>query len=207
MTIRDAAESDLPAIVEIFNATIPAHLSTAVLEPVTVAERLPRFQEHSPDQYPLWILELDGELAGWLSFHPFIPRGAYRPTAEVSVYVHENFRRRGVARALLDQAIARSPALGLTALVGLILGPNAASLALFEQLGFERWGLLPRVTRFADVERDLVIVGRSCENKAPKTPGQPGDYRLSDSWEDFDSILGDALKRPMSASFPATGVA
>ncbi|PYK01509.1 MAG: N-acetyltransferase, partial [Verrucomicrobia bacterium] len=31
---------------------------------------------------------------------------------------------------------------------------------LFEQLGFERWGLLPRIAQLDDVERDLTIMGR-----------------------------------------------
>ncbi len=48
----------------------------------------------------------------------------------------------------------------MTALVGLILGHNTASLQLFGRLGFQRWGLLPRVTRLDGVERDIVIVGR-----------------------------------------------
>ena len=160
MTIRDAAEADLPAIVDIFNATVPTRLSTAVLEPVSVDERLPWFHEHTPEHHPLWVLEIDGRIAGWLSFHSFIARCAYRGTAEVSVYVAEDFRRRGVARALLERGIARSPSLELTALVGLIMGHNAASLQLFGQLGFDRWGLLPRVTRLDGVERDIVIVGR-----------------------------------------------
>jgi phosphinothricin acetyltransferase len=160
MTIRDAAEADLPAIVEIFNATVPTRLSTAVLEPVSIEERRGWFHEHTPDHHPLWVLEIDGAIAGWLSFHSFIARCAYRGTAEVSVYVHEDFRRRGVARTLLQQGIAQSPSLELTALVGLIMGHNAASLQLFDQLGFQRWGLLPRVTRLDDVERDIVIVGR-----------------------------------------------
>ena len=68
--------------------------------------------------------------------------------------------RRGVARALLEQGIARCPQLGITALTGLIMGHNRASLELFERLGFERWGVLPRVARLDGVERDIVIVGR-----------------------------------------------
>jgi phosphinothricin acetyltransferase len=160
MTIRDAAEADLPAIVDIFNATVPTRMSTAVLEPVSVEERQAWFHEHTPDHHPLWVLEIGGRIAGWLSFHSFIARCAYRGTAEVSVYVHEDFRRRGVARTLLEEGIARSPSLELTALVGLIMGHNAGSLQLFSQLGFQRWGLLPRVTRLDDVERDIVIVGR-----------------------------------------------
>ena len=39
MTLRDATEADLPAIVEIYNATIPGRMVTADLEPVTVESR------------------------------------------------------------------------------------------------------------------------------------------------------------------------
>ena len=160
MTIRDAVQADLPAIVDIFNATVPLRTSTAVLEPVAVEERVEWFHEHSPDRHPLWVAEIDDVIAGWLSIHSFIGRCAYRGTVELSVYIHDDFRRRGVARALLEKAIADAPRLEITALVGLILGHNTASLRFFEQCGFERWGLLPRVTRLDAVERDIVIVGR-----------------------------------------------
>lgn len=161
MTIRDAVEEDLPAIVDIFNATVPTRMSTAVLEPVSVDERLAWFREHSPDRHPLWVCEIDDAIAGWLSFQSFITRCAYRGTVEVSVYVNERFRRRGVARALIERGIARSAQLEITALTGLILGNNTASLQLFAGLGFVRWGLLPRVARLDGVERDIVIVGRN----------------------------------------------
>ena len=160
MTIRDAAESDLPAIVSIFNATVPTRIATAVLEPVSVEERLNWFHEHSRDRHPLWVLEIGGEIAGWLSVHSFLTRCAYRGTVEVSVYVHEHFRRRGVARTLLEHGISRAPALDITAMTGLIMGHNAASLELFERLGFQRWGVLPRVARLEGIARDIVIVGR-----------------------------------------------
>ncbi len=161
MTIRDAVEADLPAIVDIFNATVPTRMSTAVLEPVSVDERLAWFREHSPDRHPLWVCEIDDAIAGWLSFQSFITRCAYRGTVEVSVYVNERFRRRGVARALIERGIARSAQLEITALTGLILEHNTASLQLFAGLGFVRWGLLPRVARLDGVERDIVIVGRN----------------------------------------------
>jgi L-amino acid N-acyltransferase YncA len=160
MTIRDAVEADLPAIVDIFNSTVPTRTSTAVLEPVTVADRREWFNEHTPDRHPLWVAEIDGAIAGWLSIHSFIGRCAYRGTVELSVYIHQGFRRRGVAGALLEKAVADAPRLEITALVGLILGHNTASLRLFGRFGFEQWGLLPRVTRLEGVERDIVIVGR-----------------------------------------------
>ncbi len=160
ITIRDALESDLPVIIDIYNATVPTRMVTAELEPTTVEARLPWFREHSPDQHPFWVAESDGRVIGWLDFKKFLPRCAYRGTAEISVYVDENFRRQGVAQRLLEEAIARAPSLGIKALVGLIFAHNEPSLRLFDRLGFERWGLLPGIARLDDVERDLAIMGR-----------------------------------------------
>jgi L-amino acid N-acyltransferase YncA len=158
--IRNALESDLPAIIDIYNATVPTRMVTAELEPTTVDARLPWFREHSPNQYPFWVAENDGRVIGWLDFKKFLPRCAYRGTAEISVYVDEKFRHQGVAGRLLKQAIVRGPSLEITAMVGLIFAHNKPSLKLFERLGFERWGLLPRIARLDGNERDLVIMGR-----------------------------------------------
>ena len=160
MIIRDAAEADLPAIIDIYNAATATRTSTALFGPVSVEERAPWFRRHSPNEFPLWVAEIDGQIAGWLSFHEFIRRPAYRGAVEISVYVHEDFRRRAIGRAFLDKAIAGAPGLKARALLGYVLGHNEASLALFESAGFERWGRLPRIARFESVERDLVIVGR-----------------------------------------------
>jgi phosphinothricin acetyltransferase len=160
MNLRDAAESDLPAIVEIYNAAIATRMATAQLEPVTVAERSPWFREHSPETHPIWVLESDGRIAGWLSFSVFIRRSAYRITSELSLYVQEDFQRRGIGAQLLEAAIARAPGFGLTTLLGLIFGHNEPSLRLFARFGFERWGHLPRIARLDGIERDLIIVGR-----------------------------------------------
>jgi len=160
--IRDAVEADLPAIIGIYNAAVATRISTAQLEPVTVAGRRDWLSEHSPDHYPFWVAEIDGCVRGWLSFKSFLPRCAYRGTIELSVYVDERFRRRGVARHLLEAGIARAPSLGINAMVGLIFAHNESSLRLFERLGFERWGLFPRIARLDDVGRDLVVMGRHC---------------------------------------------
>jgi len=160
MKIRDACDSDLSSIIGIYNAAIATRIATAQLEPVTVDERRDWLKEHSADRHPFWVMEIDGEVAGWLSFKSFLPRCAYRGTTELSVYVDKKFRRLGVARKLLDEAIARAPLLGIDAMVGLIFAHNEPSLRLFEQLGFKRWGLLPRIARLDDHERDLTIMGR-----------------------------------------------
>jgi L-amino acid N-acyltransferase YncA len=160
MTIRHAADADLPAIVDIYNAAIPGRLATADTEPVTVSQRLPWFREHDPARRPLWVAVDGHRTLGWLSFQSFYGRPAYHATAEVSVYVSPSHQRRGVARTLLTHAVAEAPRLQLRTLLGFIFGHNAPSLALFGLFGFERWALLPRVAELDGVERDLVIVGR-----------------------------------------------
>src|SRR5207302_10777579 len=160
MKIRDAVESDLPAIIKIYNAAVATRVATAQLEQVTLDERRNWLKEHSPDRHPFWVLKIDRKIAGWLTLKPFLPRCAYRGTDEVSVYVDEQFRRRGVARTLLEEAIARGASLQIRAMVGLIFAHNKPSLKLFEQLGFEKWGLLPRIARLENHVRDLTIVGR-----------------------------------------------
>ena len=162
MIIRDAVEADLPVIVQIYNATVPTRMVTAELEPTTVEARLPWFREHSSEHYPFWVAESEGRVIGWLDFKKFLPRCAYSGTAEISVYVDQEFRRRGVGQRLLEHAIARAPSLGITALVGLIFGHNESSLRLFQRLGFERWGFFPAVAQLDGVERDLAVMGQHC---------------------------------------------
>jgi L-amino acid N-acyltransferase YncA len=163
--VRDATDGDLPAIIDIYNAAIAARTATAQLEPVTLEDGGNWLREHSRKGYPFWVAEINERMTGWLSCKPFLPRCAYRGTVELSVYVDQNFRRRGVARKLLKQAITRAPSLGITAMIGLIFAHNEPSLRLFERLGFVRWGLLPQVARVDGVQRDLVIVGRCCAER------------------------------------------
>lgn len=158
--IRDAARQDLPRIVEIYNATIPGRMVTADLEPVSVESRVAWFDAHDPKQSPLWVIDEGHGPIAWLSLQSFHSRPAYRATMEVSIYVDEAHRRRGLGRVLLQHALDQAPKLGLRNLVGLVFGHNAPSLRLFESYGFECWAHLPRVAELDGVERDLVIVGR-----------------------------------------------
>ncbi|MEA5598323.1 GNAT family N-acetyltransferase [Rivularia sp. UHCC 0363] len=159
MIIRHGTEDDLPAIVAIYNASIPDRMATADLEPVSVASRVNWFKARSPLRHPLWVIEIEGIVAGWLSFQPFYGRPAYHATAEISIYIASNYHRHGLGKRLLAEAIHQSPDLGLNRLIGFIFAHNEASLKLFEKFGFESWGYLPEIADIDGVERDLVILG------------------------------------------------
>ncbi|MBD2095062.1 N-acetyltransferase [Trichocoleus sp. FACHB-591] len=167
MPIRDAVEADLPAIVEIYNATIPSRRVTADTQPVTVESRLAWLRDRDYQSRPLWVMEQEQTVVGWLSFQSFYGRPAYQATAEVSVYVAAPYQRRGIGQVLLQQAIQHSPQLGLKNLLGFIFAHNQPSLQLFEKFGFQQWGYLPQVASLDGVERDLVILGRKISRTEP----------------------------------------
>jgi L-amino acid N-acyltransferase YncA len=164
MTLRDAVEADLPAIVAIYNASIPGRMATADMEPVTVESRRLWFHQFTPDHFPLWVAECEGRIAGWLSFRMFYGRPAYAATAEVSVYIAPERHGQGVGRRLLTEAIRRSPALGLKTLLYMTFAHNTVSRRLAESLGFAGWGELPRVADLGGIECDLLILGRRVDS-------------------------------------------
>ncbi|HEY9828125.1 MAG TPA: N-acetyltransferase family protein [Stenomitos sp.] len=156
---RLATLADLPRIVEIYNQTIPSRQVTADLEPVDLESRLSWFAAHQPATRPLWVVEQEGEVKGWLSFSDFYGRPAYRQTTEISLYIDAAARRQGIGTYLLQAAIAHAPVLELECLLAFIFEHNEPSLRLFQNAGFQSWGLLPNVAILDGVRRNLAILG------------------------------------------------
>ena len=152
--------SHLPTIVETYNSTIPSRLVTADLEPVSVNEKEKWFLDHHPDTRPLWILKLNGTYSGWMSFQNFYGRPAYSGTAELSIYLNEEVRGKGLGKLCLQKAIEESPKLKVHTLLGFIFGHNLPSINLFKSFGFEQWASLPKVALMDDIYRDLLILGK-----------------------------------------------
>ncbi|ASZ13348.1 GNAT family N-acetyltransferase [Chitinophaga pendula] len=160
LTFRHASEADLPAIVDIYNSTIPGRMVTADTEPVTVASREAWYHAHSPERRPLWMMELDGQVAGWISLQNFYGRPAYNGTAELSIYLHKSSRGKGLGRKALQFAIDQCPSLGVNNLMGIIFAHNEPSIKLFQSMGFEQWAFMPDIAVLDNITRSVVILGK-----------------------------------------------
>ena len=158
--IRHGERTDLPAIVEIYNASIPLRLATAETHPVTVSEREEWFAQFDPVKRPIWVCEMEGRVAGWLGLRSFYGRPAYHRTVESGVYVAPEHQREGVARRLLAHALAQCPDLGIANVLAFVFAHNMPSVTLFEAHGFGRWGLLPKVCEMDGNEYDVLILGK-----------------------------------------------
>lgn len=107
-----------------------------------------------------FVAALDGRIAGWAALSPLSRRSVYRGVAEVSVYVAEDARGRGVGSALLAAVIAESERLGFWTLQGGIFPENTASRALVRKHGFREVGVRERIGEMNGVWRDVVLVER-----------------------------------------------
>lgn len=166
MQFKNATREDLPRIVEIYNSTILSRMVTADTEPVSVASRIKWFEEHDPGKRPLWIVNDGTGIIGWVSFKSFYGRPAYDATAEISIYLDEKTRGKGLGKEILQQVADKSPGLGIKTLLGFIFSHNEPSLKLFRQFGFEEWALLPNIAVLDGIERSLIIVGKRLSNKS-----------------------------------------
>lgn len=160
VTVREAVEADLPAIVAIYNAMIPSRTANADLRLVTVESRLEWFHAHSSGLRPLWVAEKAGQVIAWVGLSDFLPRAAYHITAEVSIYVAADCQASGLGAWLLGLLLDDCPRLGVENVIALVFAHNEPSLKVHGRLGFERWGLLPGVTKLDDARRDVVVLGK-----------------------------------------------
>ena len=94
--------------------------------------------------FPYLVLEVDGELAGYAYAHRQAERAAYAWNAELSIYLAEGWRGRGLGAPLyrlLERLLAMQ---GYVNLYGVITASNRGSIALHEKLGYRQIGLHER---------------------------------------------------------------
>lgn len=98
-----------------------------------------------PIAYPYLVAEDDAGVLGYAYAGPHRARAAYRWSADVSVYVADRARRRGVGRALYGALLPALAAQGVHAAFAGIALPNPESVGLHESLGFSLVGVYREV--------------------------------------------------------------
>jgi phosphinothricin acetyltransferase len=156
--VRDATEADLPAIVDIYNQSIPAGWSTAHTKPIAAADRVEWFRKFDPARRPIWVAEADGAVVAVAYLSSFYGgRPAYDATAEVSLYIATAYQRRGIGRWLKRWVIEQCPRLGVTTLLSMHFDHNEATRRINESLGFQQQGHLTEIAVVQGHKRGLVI--------------------------------------------------
>ena len=110
----------------------------------------------------------EGKLAGWAALHRVDPRWCYRGVAEVSIYIGEQFRGRGLGSCLLNTLCADAEQAGYWTLQSTVLQDNTASLGLHTKCGFRVVGRRERIARDCHGRwLDTFLMERRCKADEP----------------------------------------
>ena len=155
MYIRLMKESDYPKVVCIYEQGIKTENATFRTEALPYEEWTLHHHEHSR----LVAIE-DEQLLGWVALSPFSSIPAYAGVAEISLYIAEEARGKGVGTRLMEDVITASEAAGIWTLQSQVFPENQASLRLHERFGFREVGRRERIGRLGGRWRDTVLLER-----------------------------------------------
>ena len=155
-----AGQEELPMINRIYNQAVQQGFCTAHLKAVNMEERKRWFASHDPDRFPVYVALNRGRTVGWASLGPYREgRQALAHVAEVSYYVEEEERGKGIGSRLLNHSIAVAPGFGFSVLIAILLDKNPASIGLLKKYGFKEWGRMPGIARILGQNADHLYYG------------------------------------------------
>lgn len=141
-TVRAAKVNDLEGILKIVNYNILNTTSIYDYEPRTLAQQIAIFEEKKTNNFPLLVIEIDQEIAGFGTFGTFRFKEGYKFTVEHSVYVSVKHQGKGLGKLLLCQLIETAKKQKRHTMIAVIDAENQNSVTFHEQFGFETVGLM-----------------------------------------------------------------
>lgn len=127
----------MAAITDIYNYFIEETTITFETQTLTAAQMGERINGLAA-QFPYFVFECDGKVAGYCYVHLWKERAAYSRTLETTVYVSPQYHRRGIGMALMQKLIDECRQRGYHALIACITDGNDGSVKLHERLGFSK---------------------------------------------------------------------
>jgi phosphinothricin acetyltransferase len=179
-----ASANDLPAILRLANLAAETTAANFATEPEPLDE-WQRAWTDTREMYP-WLVTRDGgSVVGFAKASPHRSRGAYRWTAEVTVYVEPELHGRRLGSALYGALVPLLREQGYVTLLAGITTPNPASERLHAAFGFARCGIHRRAGwkfgRWHDV--GYWELHLSPEGRAPEPI-----RRVAQVWQGYDEM-------------------
>lgn len=142
--IREVKESDCADIAKIYNGYVAGSTATFEITAVSENEMRHRIADIS-SEYPYFVSELDGAVAGYCYAHRWKEREAYSKTLETTVYVSSEYIGKGVGKKLMERLIEECRKRGFKALIACITAENENSRTFHLRLGFKQVSMFENV--------------------------------------------------------------
>lgn len=138
--IRRAERKDIPALMEIYNEAILYTTATFDTETKDEKDRTEWFLEHT-GRYVIFVYEEAGAVMGYASLSRYRDRKAFDPAVEISIYIHEKYRGRGIGGRLMEETLKYAKGCReIGTVISLITSDNEVSIHLHEKFGFSYCG-------------------------------------------------------------------
>ena len=177
-SIRFATEEDAPAVQAIYAPVVRDTSISFEFDPPSVAEmgtRIRKILEH----WPWLVCESDGRILGYAYASEHRARAAYQWSADATVYIHPEYRRCNVGRALYSALFPLLNMQGYRSVFAGVTLPNAGSVGLHEAMGFRPIGTYRRVGykqgRWHDVGWWQLVLNDSDNEPQPTVPASAID--------------------------------
>jgi len=172
LTIRPSTEADLTAIADIYAYHVLNGTGTFEIEPPTVQDMGARRQDVLGKGLP-WLVAVEaGQVIGFAYCNWFKPRPAYRYSAEDSIYLHPNVRKKGIGRLLLAELMAQAQRCGVRKLIAVIGdSANLGSIGVHKSAGFQSVGVLKSCGWKFNQWLDVVLMDKSLGEGDSSSPG------------------------------------
>ena len=133
--IRKAVLSDVPVILDIYRPYILETAITFEYEVPTLEEFEVRFRTIAA-KYPWLVWEEQGRILGYAYADSFKSRAAYQWDADLSIYLRQDCRGKGIGKALYTELETQMRDLGYHVLYGVVTSANDISCRFHEALGY-----------------------------------------------------------------------
>ncbi|WP_454047508.1 N-acetyltransferase family protein [Chryseobacterium sp. Marseille-Q8038] len=103
---------------------------------------------------------IDGVVVGWVALSAVSDRCVYGGVAEVSIYISNDHKGKGIGRALMSKLVEESEVNGIWTLQSGMFPENEATIVLHQRLGFRIVGFREKIGKLGDIWRDTIIMER-----------------------------------------------
>jgi L-amino acid N-acyltransferase len=155
MIFSIATKEDVKGILTIYNDAILNTTATFDTKIKTLEEMEAWFNNHS-ELYPVIVSKENDVVTGYCSLTQFKEKDAYKHTVELSVYIHPEHRRKGLARKLMEEIIVIAKELGHHTVISCITSGNDVSEKLHEKLSFKKVGQINKAGQKFNQWLDIV---------------------------------------------------
>ena len=165
MNIRLAKRSDAAALLAIYAPYVENTAITFEYEVPTIEDFANRI-EKTLGKYPFLVAEEDGLILGYAYASTYYARAAYDWAVELSVYVSQDGRGKGVGSKLYDELEGLLDQMGYMHFLACISLPNEDSLAFHAKRGYQQVAHFPKIGYKFERWHDIVWLQKSLDKQA-----------------------------------------